>query len=248
MPGPAMTSLSRSAVLNEVRSKWTSVLGKLRQLDPTVQVKPKNATDIFKIDEGIVESVRINVSPVIFQVPQKAGTSREATTYVVVRGTIDFGQESRDGRLSTTHFATNVGYFREEEGGLKHVYGAHYDLDDSLIAHPVFHSQLSTHAHFIDLIKAEYRAKADSDLTDDLMKNIPGTFRVPTAQMDFFSVVLQICSDHLVNEKSTKKDKSHYKQVVKICEFFVGCGSDHLGLSTARELLCTRSPHWYTHA
>lgn len=243
-----MTKVTKSTALKEVQTTWTNIFGLLRNIDRSVLVRPQSPTDIFQVDDDYVDGIRVNISPVVFYVPYKASTSRTSNTFIVVSGQIDFCNEAEDRKLLTASFSTRVGYFLESGADLEHVYGAHYDFDAELIAHPVFHSQLSTHAQFLEEIKHRYQSKMKSVLSADYMEKVPGIYRIPTAQMDFFSVVLQICSDHMINSESRKKEVREYNRLIEYCKFIVGFGADHTGLKASRERSCSRSPYWYNQA
>jgi len=58
--------------------------------------------------------------------------------YVVVQGFIVFEGDMQADKLKTRTYATKIGYFQLSGGKLKHVYGAHYGMDEERPGHPVF--------------------------------------------------------------------------------------------------------------
>ena len=71
------------------------------------------------------------------------------------------------------------------------------------------------------------------------------TVRVPTAQMDVFSVVLQVCADHLIMQGSAPEVADAFKKIVEACGFFGGAGYRVTELSNEGAAACYRSMHWY---
>jgi hypothetical protein len=126
---------------------------------------------------------------------------------------------------------------------LSHVYGAHYDMDEVLPGHPVFHSQMTSQMSYLstitDLFHQSY-AKCD-DLAAGLLANV----RTPTAQMDAFSVITQIGADHLLSERSAVEVLTAFQTLRAACDFFVGAGGRLPYLNAEGPSRCYRSTHWY---
>ena len=54
-------------------------------------------------------------------------------------------------------FGTRVGYFRQKDRTLEHVYGVHYDCAHQQIGHPLFHAQMGPQGHFAGNINGYFR-------------------------------------------------------------------------------------------
>jgi hypothetical protein len=81
---------------------------------------------------------------------------------------------------------------------------------------------------------------------DDLVSRILRNVRVPTAQMDIFSVILQICADHLISNASDQAAKDAFTEMVKSCGFFTGAGHRLEFLKSEPAISCYRSMYWYS--
>ena len=241
MPGDVGARARRA-----VGDAWTGVYSTIRKFNQQVTVRPRESGEVFRIVKACGEAAVLESGPVVLTVPQRAETRRRGEFYVVISGVLVLSNGNRE-RLETRRFATKVAYFRENGGGIDHVYGAHFDLGDGELAHPVFHSQMRTNADLLGVVRKHHPGLGERALKEDLMARVPRNFRLPTAQMDFFSVLLQVCSDHLVGEGSGDAEKSRYCELVKHCGFFQGYGGDHPGLRASRSRYCYRSHHWYAH-
>jgi len=74
----------------------------------------------------------------------------------------------------------------------------------------------------------------------DLMKDVLNRVRPPSAQMDFLSFMLQVCADHLVDEKSSAQVVSMFKVLASSCSPVLGY---HASMSDVCG--CHRAAHWY---
>ena len=79
----------------------------------------------------------------------------------------------------------------------------------------------------------------------DNMKGVLRTARVPTAQMDAFSVLTQICADHLIGYKPTQEAAKAFEYISSSSYFFVGAGSRINYLNSDPASRCHRTIHWY---
>ena len=245
-----MGKSDKATAKNAVSAAWSAVYARIRSLDSSVTIKPKMFADIFVIDDEVQDGIHFEIRPIVLTVPQKIANRRNGRLYIVVKGKIVFAPEQRGGRFTTSSFATNIGYFRrtgDKGDKIKHVYGAHFDFDPNLVAHPVFHSQIASHIGLFDVVQRHHHNVMALQPGADLMKQVLGNVRLPTAQMDFFSVLLQICSDHLINENSEQSKHSDYEKLRKVSSFFLGYGANHTGLLKSRSDKCHRSPYWYDH-
>ncbi len=180
--------------------------------------------------------------PISFRIKEKP-QSTKAYLYVTVDGSMDLEDASHKS-LRIVRFSTRAGYFLEKDAThLKHVYGVHYDFDDKLVAHPVFHSQMAPMIEFVQPINDAYHRNFDD--VDNCVEPLLANVRIPTAQMDVFAVFLQLLSDHFVNSKSKDNDLGAYKKSVALCGSFNSAFPHVPRLKKAIEQQCFRPQHWY---
>jgi hypothetical protein len=209
---------------------------------PSSDIRPQQAADIFKFD-GEAGPSHFSVGPVVLKIPERPGRS-EPDLFVVVEGWIAFDKFDEEGRPNTLKFGTKVGYFRILlDGGLEHVYGSHFDMDEHLIAHPVFHGQMASQVGLGESIADLFHS--DFEVRKDHAVGLLGNVRTPTAQMDVFSVLTQVGADHLVNEKSDTVVREGFDELRRACDFFNGAGHRFAFLYDPPATHCYRSTHWY---
>ena len=231
-----------TSIQNDLHRAWQGVLRAVRQMHPSSQIRPQNATDVFHPDVDSGES-KFNVGPVVFCVPERAN-GRGSNLYIAISGWICFGgPRAPDPRRTTLRFGTGVGYFQAKEDHLIHVYGVHYDMDEKLPGHPVFHAQMCSQEEFGATVRDVFNLRLDpgKDLAAGLLRNV----RMPTAQMDVFSVITQIGADHLVSETSSLEVQAAFGKLREACDFFVGAAGRLAYLNSMQATHCYRSTHWY---
>lgn len=229
---------------------WSGISTAMKRMYPSVVISPSTSADIFAPDSA-AEGPKFNIGPVVFKVPERAkdGKSRgdQAKLYIVVEGWIAFGDVLQGTNyLTTLDFGTQVGYFREKDEQLIHVYGVHYDMDEKLPGHPVFHAQMSTQADMAPTVEKYFNLKFDSE--NDVPRRLLRNVRTPTAQMDVFSVITQIGADHLVSKASSEEVIFAFAKLRAACDFFYGAGGRFAYLSEYPASYCYRSTHWYNRA
>ena len=227
---------------NELQRAWTEVLGAVTKMHPSSQIKPRTAAEVFRLD-GASEEPKFDVAPVVFNLPERAN-GPVANLYVAVSGWICFGDPLAPGEPRTTlHFGTNVGYFRLKGDYVTYVCGVHYDMDDEASGHPVFHAQMCSQAEFAEDVWQHFHRPFDGekDLAAGLLRNV----RIPTAQMDVFSVIMQIAADHLVAGTSAPEVWGGFENLSQACSFFRGAAGRITKLNTKPATHCYRSMHWY---
>lgn len=230
-------------VLLRVRTAWEQAVHSMQKMYQASVVKPASVYEIFQVDQAPGDDeVKVLVGPIVLNVPERPNRAN-ADLYVVLGGWITFeGPDFKSAPLKTKDFGTQVGYFRSKSGALKHVYGAHYDMDETRPGHPVFHAQLKPQLAFGDTVQAQFSVKGD--VIPD-MGNILKTVRTPSAQMDVFSVMTQICADHLVGEESSPEVLGAFAGLRASCDFLIGAAHRLDYLNTAPASHCYRSTHWY---
>ena len=230
-------------VMNKIAPAWDAVRAGMRSLYPSSNPRPYSAAEIFVADTSAsADEVKMIVNPIIFHLPERA-SGREADLYIVLSGWLSFEKANlRQSRLRTHSFGTQIGYFRAKPGSLEHVYGAHYDIDETQPGHPVFHAQMKSKIEFAERIMATYTLSTTiCDRVSQILRNV----RVPTAQMDVFSVILQICADHLMSSASDQQAKTSFAAMAKSCGFFDGAAHRLSYLNDGLAPCCYRSVHWY---
>lgn len=207
-------------------------------------VRPKKSEDIFKIQADTTgDEVTVIVDPVVFKVPERAPASARKL-FIVVKGWLTFkGPFANQEPLRADSFGTSVGYFRIKSESLLHTYGVHYDCDENGFGHPVFHAQMKSQ---IGLLEEINRLFPTNWTACDRVKEILRNVRTPSAEMDIFSVFLQICGDHLIYQGSGRHEKAAFSNLLESCGFFTGAAErmPNLHQKTAPPY-CYRSRHWY---
>jgi len=228
-------------VLRQVQSAWDQAVHGVGQMNQSSLIKP--AYNIFQLDQNAPDDVvKINVGPIVFNVPERPN-HRRADLFIVVKGWLTFeGPDFRTLPLKTKDFGTEVAYFRSKANGLEHVYGAHYDMDEVRPGHPVFHAQISAQVEFGASVQELFGLDAQ---VINKMESILGTVRTPSAQMDVFSVVTQICADHLMGEAAAAEVSGAFKGLRQACDFLIGAAHRLAYLNTVPAIDCYRSTHWY---
>jgi hypothetical protein len=230
-------------IQNDLQAAWQGVRSAIAKMRPSSQIRPAEATDIFSPDTASDEA-KFNVGPVVFYIPEKAN-GRDSNLYVAVSGWLSFGAPlDPDPRRTTLRFGTQVGYFRVKGNKLVHVYGVHYDMDEALPGHPVFHAQMCSQVDFAADVARLFNLQLDTgdDLPGALLRNV----RTPTAQMDVFSVITQIGADHLVSEASGPEVRDAFAKLRESCDFFMGAAGRLAYLNSLPASHCYRSTHWYS--
>ena len=232
-------------VKKEVTGAWTELRARMQTISSVAFVQPVEPEEVFTFkhdrDYG---KITATVRPVTFNVPYKANSAK-ATIFVVIDGWIEFSDTESSGPLRSLRFGTNVEYFRD--GGLRnllYLLGIHYDYDSyNAVGHPVYHCQIASQVKFYEEINACFH-RAFVEPRYDLAA-VPQQIRIPTAQMDPFSVFLQVCSDHLVNEASDGNKLTAYASLLQSCAFFTCSSSRIAQLGAALAASSLRSHHWY---
>lgn len=224
------------------------VLANMRRINQNVSHKPTDIHALITHVGNADDTVSFELGPIVLNIPQKAKAGLPTDFFVVLKGSLILEQEQGTNDFRTVSYATNIGYFQNKKGDLIHTFGAHYDFDRSF-AHPLFHVQMSTHAKYSEHITNNYQSINALSSGADRLEGITRNVRFPTAQMDFFAVLLQICSDHLVNVKSQDDTTqlNAYKNLIMSCSKFRSFFQNHPGLQQSSNTNCHRSQHWYEH-
>lgn len=231
-----------TSVLNELQTAWRGVQVAIVRMGHGSDIRPKDVATIFNL-ELVEAGVKVTAGPIAFRVPEKPSSS-SSHLYAVVSGWIVLATKApQQAKRDTVRFGTQVGYFRENANVLTHVYGTHYDMDEELPGHPVFHAQMCSQVEFAEVISDLFRTTYTCVV--DHSQGLLGNVRTPTAQMDVFSVITQIGADHFVSETSAPEVRSAFADLRLACDFFYGAASRLTYLNQPPATHCYRSTHWY---
>lgn len=229
---------------NKLMGPWNNVVAAIPQLYASADIQPADINAVLRISETQPdpEAVAFELEPVVVKVPETRKASREL--FVVVTGRFAFqrGEFMESARFVTSSFGTEVGYFVRDGKKLIHVFGIHYDFTPRTLAHPAFHAQLQSLAELATSVQRLY--KFEARLVDEVTK-ILKTVRVPTAQMDVFSVFLQVCADHLLHASSSVEERTAFDTLLERAAFCIGAAWRVDRLMAQEAGHCYRSRHWY---
>lgn len=233
---------STTRIQQDLVGQWDEIKEVLGRIAPSVMISPPDGWGIFLPRPVETDGFAFfDINPVVFNIPERADDQR-LDLFVVVRGRLKLERELGSKRLDTRGFSTEVAYFRKRGEGLNHVYGAHYDFALNEIGHPAFHAQMKSFASFSSFVNEEFQLR---DEVVDSVKGILKTVRLPTAQMDFFSFVLQIVADHLIYHASDAEQQAAFGSLLNKSRFLQGAGSQIARLGTEVARNCYRACHWY---
>ena len=224
--------------------QWNGMKERLEKLGQFA-VRPHDGYGIFSLvrkdDRVPAGQLAYAITPVVFQVPERA--SGAPNMFIVVSGRIYLDEEALRARkvLKTMNFGTEVGYFRHKRVQLVHCYGAHYDFSFDEVGHPIFHAQLRSFTSHSAAVSENYEGVTGELL--DHMEGVLRNVRVPTAQMDFFAVVLQIAADHLLSKEASNDQKLVFEELRLLSKAIEGAGNRWPELEQAGG--CMRARHWY---
>ncbi len=223
--------------LRLVREAFQHTIEQMHRMHTDCQVKPNDGNVIQSV--GADGDLTLQCSPVVCRVPERASHGN-ATLYVVFTGSITLNPERVDKQLMTSAYGTNFAYFSVDGDTAAHVMGGHYDFSSAQVAHPRAHLQLRSQVNLYEHAQSQFRSIADVPLAADTMKQVLTRVRPPSAQVDFLSFLLQVCADHLVDEKSAPRVVSMFATLASSCAPVLGYHAASTGGCG-----CHRAPHWY---
>ncbi len=234
------------AIRNALVSHWNGVRDHLRRVNSGIQFQPNDGYTIFQPDynKSSAEISVLKIVPVVINLPERADKSK-SELFVVVEGELNFNvaRYSSTRRLVSSGFATHVGYFRQGSRDLQHVYGVHYDFDVNRPAHPVFHAQMTSFGEpFVQHVREHFSLNLP---LDDRVKGMLQNVRLPIAQLDFFSLIVQLAADHLMWEHSGNEEKKAFNDLLRLDGSLVGASAAAPWLCTGTAAPCHRALHWY---
>jgi hypothetical protein len=235
---------AKQTLRKQVNLAWTELTSSVTQMAAGCDVRPNAGSQVFAVDQGDDETMKVLIKPVAFRLKEKAQDDR-ADMFVTVQGKVNFSIDSDMATPLACHFATEVGYFRggTGKGFVDHVLGIHYDYDNRRAGHPVFHAQLTSCVGHLAIVNDHYRPELQ--VRSDLMKGIANRVRLPTAHMDPLAVFVQLLADHLLNENSGPVETSAFERARSALMFFKSDPRRSQRLDEVRAEQCFRGPRWY---
>jgi hypothetical protein len=223
---------------------WEEFDAEVSRLNGLASIQPKDGYLVFEYVNTEGNSANFQLNPIVVNVPERA-TDVTSDLFVVIKGrlSIDRANFEADGKVRTLNFATQAAYFRAKGNALNHVYGAHYDFAANEVGHPVFHGQMRSFVEFAEVIKSGYGLEEAT--VNDRVIGILKTVRLPSAQMDVFSFLLQLVADHLLSNDSSDDDKTRFRQLLERSKVIQGLGSQMTRLQVPPANFCYRAVHWY---
>lgn len=228
-------------------SQWDEFRTYVGRINPSaVSISPTDGFAVIKHVGSTAQVCNFDFAPVLFVLPERAGTT-SSDLHVIIRGklAIDRGHFAAEEKVRTSSFATEAGYFRlRSPSEFIHVLGAHYDFSVNALGHPVFHIHVKSFAEFGEFLKAHYGME-DINI-DDAMHSVLRSVRLPSAQMDAFSLFLQLVADHLVGKNSSDDEKSLFLELLNSNKSLQGAGCSVNRLQQPAATTCYRAVHWYS--
>lgn len=233
----------KNQALHRLGMAWMNNVQQMRRMHQATDVRPRQPDQVFSANEQRTDgTLRVNCGPAAFKLSEKAGGL--PNIYVGVGGWITVRESGQsDASLCTMDFGTRVAYFRSKGLGLAHVYGVHYDMDETGAGHAVFHSQFRPMTELYDTVREQFGVRGGvEDHVGGVLRNV----RTPTAQMDFFSVFTQLCADHLMMAKQPRGQAADaFGRIRSACDFMVGAAHRLSRLNSPSAAKCYRATHWY---
>lgn len=248
LPCSGCNAMSRDAISIQqaLAAHWDKLRDQIHRVSSGVTFHPSDGYSLFQLDHNLssTDVAVFNVGPVVINLPERA-SHHSFNLYVVAECQLGFDikkfKESNE--LASLSFATHVAYFRRAPQELQHVYGVHYDFDTVHPAHPVFHAQMKSFAEDLSPhVKEQYGVELP---IDDRVKGVLPNVRLPIAQLDFFSLVVQLAADHLIWQQSAQPERDAFNEILSLDKAIIGATTVSPSLTLGAELKCHRALHWY---
>ena len=175
----------KSQALQRLGTAWTKNVQEMQRMDQHPDVHPRAPDQVFHAKEEERDgTIRVDCGPAAFKLCEKAGGP--PNILVSVSGWISVRASGRsDVPLCTMDFGTRVAYFRSNGREVEHIYGVHYDMDESGGGHPVFHGQLRAMAELYEPIREQFGGSGEiGDYVGKVLRNV----RTATAHGFLFGV------------------------------------------------------------
>jgi hypothetical protein len=244
-----MSDSAAELVRNKLVEEWRRAITELSRLG-TVSVRPSDPRAVIRVADGVSQDViGVAVDPVVLSVPERASPSKRL--YVHIMGWFEFSRACWDERkiLETVRVSAEAAYFRSHKKRLTLVHGAHYDHTPSHLGHPVFHMQLrGSLFEYGGFIQQQFGIEGEiSDGIRETLRNV----RSPSAQVDIFSLLLQVGADQLLHQSSGREERRAFnrlRSMAELCGPLCRDGAPEQGVPSSRpdtSFRCYRARHWY---
>lgn len=236
-----MVNVHTIGVHRRLSEIWRAVQSNIKRMYGASDVRPTDPYRVFRLGALADGMVTCDVGPIVFKFPERA-THGVPKLYIAVSGQLELRVPiANDEALRIASFGTRVGYFRQKDGSLEHIYGVHYDCSHQEVGHPLFHAQAAPLPGFLGDINEHFRQ--DLQLIN-CIDRVLRTVRAPSAEMDVFSVFVQICADHLVWKESKAPITNAFAKMRDSCGLFGGVADAMPHFQTASPCRY-RSVRWY---
>ncbi|HKO20533.1 MAG TPA: hypothetical protein VJU82_16785 [Acidobacteriaceae bacterium] len=224
-----------------------------------IEIRPADLGSAIRPGDGTTATeIALDVGPIFINVTER-GAQGVKSIFIHLLGSFTFDRTAWEANrvLDTLGLQTEAAYFRRSMGQLRLAYGAHYDHIPASVTgpkatgHPVFHVQARGELDaYGAAIAKEYRLQEQvGGGLEGMLRNV----RSASAQLDVFSVLLQIAADHLLPQHPTKEQKSAFNALRSMSAL---CGPLCTGSGAASEqappstkpvspIRCFRARHWY---
>lgn len=240
-----MATGSEFQLVARVASLWDRLIRELRVLNGHVVVTPDKGYDLFRpsTQEPLHGSMRLDVSPMALQVPERASDTR-LNLYIAVKGFLYYDQATfqQQKELRTTRFGTQIAYFRRVGDRYDHVFGAHFDFSDNMVGHPAFHAQFKSQFEMFTIVMENLGVTGEAK---NCLTNVLASARVPSAQLDVFSLMLHIFADRLIWRDSNEEEKGAFSALLSLNSSVQGAGHHFPRFRNGVVQECMSSRHWY---
>jgi hypothetical protein len=227
-----------------VASVWDHLIRELRVLSGRVVVTPDNGYEVFKpsTQESLLGSMRLDVCPLALRVPERA-SDIQSNLYIAVSGFLYYDQAvfQQQKELRTTKFGTQVAYFRRVGDRYDHVLGAHFDFSEDL-GHPAFHAQFKSQIEMFPIVMENLGVTGEAK---NCLTNVLTSARVPSAQLDVFSLMLHIFADRLIWRDSNDEERGAFSALLSLSSSVQGAGHYFPRFRNGVVQECMSSRHWY---
>lgn len=234
-----------ASLLTVYRGLLRKSIQELKAVNQTVEVRPNGFDKLLSFarsPQGTPTTYRYRLEPLVLRVVERPNKT-VPDLYIVIKGDIDLDLSEASPRL--VWFVTQVAYFKRSphRQRLEGVFGAHYDFEPDANNHPVFHAQLTDCAELRPVLDEQFRLTMDSfeNHTTGMLRQV----RLPSAQLDYFAVLVQIAADHLLRHDAGSEEQDAFERLGSSCESVPSASEGLTRYDCSDAAYCIRGPHWY---